>query len=130
MGSIKDVYEIVKELATDAKKMTDKVIANEFYSKLLDLQEKLLDVRQENYELFEENKKLKDEVKKLQNGVNSIPKDISWSGGIGRYKDNKDITHLCCQLCFINTNKIIDLIDGMSYVNKICPNCRTNYRIK
>lgn len=129
MGTIKDIYDIIKELATDAMKMTDKVLANEFYGKLLEVQEKLLDIRQENFELSEENRNLKSELEKIKEGINSAPKSISWNNGVGTFKDEKDITHWCCQLCYTKTNKIIELTNGMGYVNKICPNCKTNYRL-
>ena len=37
MGSVKDIFDIIKELTLDIKQMVDKVAANELISKLIEM---------------------------------------------------------------------------------------------
>ena len=61
MGTIKDVYEIVKELIQEAKRIQNQ----EVVSLAMDVQIKLFDLKEEIEQVKDENKLLKEDIRIL-----------------------------------------------------------------
>ena len=117
MGTVKDVFDIIKELFKEAKELNDKTVANEFCSKLLEIQETLLDVRFENQGLCNKIEELKKDV---------LPNNIRWSsGGIGMYKDSIGENYIC-RFCYEEYHKIYHA-KARGDVEFECPKCKQRY---
>ena len=104
MGTIKDVYDIVKDLSKSIKEITNKELANELYSKLIEIQAFVVDVTTENQELKDKIASITYELEKTRK--DSLQKNIRWSvGGVGKYIDETGENYIC-RYCYDEYNKI------------------------
>ena len=121
MSTFKDVYEVLKDLITLAKKTKNQ----EVVSLALDLQEKFFELREENENLNEKIKKLNESIEALEK-ASILEKDIEYSpkGFFTLKNENPKIPY--CSLCWKRDHKLVPLSQQSSWFKYRCGNCKTD----
>lgn len=122
MGTVKDIFDIIKDLTSDIKQMVDKAAANELISKLIDIQALIIDSKAENQQLNDKIRELTLELEESKKNI--LPENIKWSiGGIGKFIDSTGDNYIC-RFCYDEHHKIYhvqclsDRVFGCSKCNK------------
>lgn len=125
MGTLKDIYEIIKELKT----LVNEYQNEEMSGKVIEIQEGFFDIREELENIKEENRNLKEIVKQMEDN-SEIEKDLELQPGGYFIKkseraENKDIRY--CAACWSNHKKLMPIVSSIGN-SKQCCNCHTVIR--
>lgn len=125
MGTLKDIYEIIKEL----KSLVNTYQNEEMSGKVIEIQEGFFDIREEIENIKEENRQLRETIKQLSDNA-ELEKDLDLAPG-GFYirksekEQNKNIRY--CAACWQNHKKLMPLVHTLAASSQCC-NCHTVVR--
>lgn len=121
MGTLKDLYEIIKDLGGLAKKHND----NAMSEKVIDIQARLFEVREQIEEVKEENRQLREKIRILEDSA-EIEKDLELVGGMYIRLSEKEQgkTNQYCAACWQNYKKLYPVIK-ITELGRQCCNCHT-----
>lgn len=125
MGSIKDIYDIIKDVREFAKEKKN----NEMVEKLLDIQARVSEIQEELENTKAENRELRNKVQQLED-ASVIEQDLELRED-GCYvrkseqRQHKKIRY--CAACWQNYKKLMPVIPGMSSICQ-CENCHITIR--
>ena len=124
MGTLKDLYDIIKDLKGLAKKHND----NEMVEKVIDIQEGFFEMREQIEVVKEENRRLRETIKELESCA-ELEKDLELTGGVYIRLSEKDQgkSNQYCAACWQNHKKLYPLIRAMGG-SRQCSNCHTAMR--
>ena len=125
MGSLKDVYEIIKELKDLVKQYQN----NEMAEKVIAIQEGFFDLREDFENIKDENRKLKEEIRQL-NDTAELEKDLELlpKGCYVRKSEQAEGKRICyCSACWQNYKKLMPLVQTIGSATQ-CSNCHTVVR--
>ncbi len=125
MGTLKDVYDIIKELMD----LVDEYQNAEMSGKVIEIQERFFDIREELENIKAENRKLKDAIKQLEDN-SEIEKDLELQppGYYIRKSEknaNKDIRY--CAACWNNNKQLMPIVSTIGTAKQCC-NCHALVR--
>lgn len=124
MGTLKDIYEIIKEL----KSLVNEYQNEEMSAKIIEIQEAFFDIREELENIKDENRNLKESIKQMED-YSEIEKDLELSPN-GFYIRKSEVSqdkHIpYCAACWENSKKLMPLIKE-SGSSKRCCNCKALY---
>lgn len=125
MSTLKDIYDIIKDLKSLAKKHND----DEMAEKVVEIQEGFFDIREELENVKEENKRLKDEIVQLED-ISELEKDLELTIGgyiirVSEKNAGKDIRY--CAACWQNHKKLMPFVHTIGHALQ-CSNCHTVVR--
>jgi len=119
MGTIKDVYDVIKDLRDFAVEQAN----TPFYDKVIVIQSAFFDMREEINELKEEKQKLTNEIeegKKKNEAINDII--LNNKGYFTKKSDNDNLIY--CTKCYAVDNIIIPMTQTGSNSNSyLCSKC-------
>lgn len=125
MGTLKDLYEIIKELKTLAKDYQNQELAE----KVIEIQEGFFDFREEMENIKDENRQLKERIKELENRAED-ENDLELMPN-GYYikksekEQGKDIKY--CVACWRNQKKLMPYTRSVGVMMQ-CNNCKNVIR--
>ena len=125
MGTLKDIYEIIKDLKDLVKEYQN----DEMSAKVIEIQEGFFDIREEIENVKEENRQLKETLKQMDD-ISEIEKDLDLQPG-GYYikksekAENKDIRY--CAACWNNYKKLMPIVSTIGTAKQCC-NCHSVVR--
>jgi predicted nuclease with TOPRIM domain len=125
MGTLKDLYEIIKEL----KSLVNAYQNEEMSGKVIEIQEGFFDIREELENIKEENRNLKETIQQMKDN-SETEKDLELQHG-GYYirkserAENKDIRY--CAACWNNHKKLMPITRTIGNAKQCC-NCHTVIR--
>ena len=121
MSTLKDLYEIIKDLGGLAKKHNDNAMAE----KVIDIQARLFEVREQIEEVKEENRQLKEKIKELESSA-ELEKDLELVGGtyIRLSEKEEGKNHFYCAACWQNFKKLYPVVETIG-TRQQCTNCHT-----
>ena len=125
MGTLKDIYDVIKDVKTLAKKHHDQ----EMSDKVIMIQESFFDIREEMEQLREENNVLKETIKKMEDTA-ELESDLELlpSGVYIRKSEKalgKEINY--CPACWGNFKKLMPITRTIGNARQ-CSNCHSVYR--
>lgn len=125
MGTLKDLYEIIKELKNLAKDYQNQEIAE----KVIEIQEGFFDFREELENIKDENRQLKERIKELENKAEDENDLELMPQGYYIKKSEKaqgkDIKY--CAACWRNEKKLMPFARSIGVMMQCC-NCHTTIR--
>ena len=121
MGTLKDLYDIIKDLKGLAKKHND----NEMVEKVIDIQEGFFEMREQIEGVKEENRQLREKIRELESCA-ELEKDLELVGGtyIRLSEKEQGQTHRYCAACWQNYKKLYPIIRTIGAARQ-CSNCHT-----
>ena len=125
MGTLKDIYEIIKEL----KALVNEYQNEEMSGKVIEIQEGFFDIREELENIKEENRTLKETIRQMEDN-SELEKDLELQPH-GYYikksekAANKDIRY--CAACWNNYKKLMPIVSTIGTAKQCC-NCHTVIR--
>ena len=125
MSAFKEIYDILKDLKNEAKRLQ----SQEMISLSMDVQEKLFDLRDEMEGVKAENKLLKEEIEKMKKPIISED-DIKYTknGFFTLKSENNEIPY--CSACWKTSKKIVPLSKGTkAWYHYSCSNCKVDISI-
>lgn len=124
MSTLKDIYDIIKDLKGIAKKHND----NEMVEKVIDIQEGFFEIREQIEDIKDENKQLKEKIKELESCA-GLEEDLELVGGtyIRRSEKEQGKNHKYCAACWQNYKKLYPIIQTIGAAHQ-CSNCHTVLR--
>ncbi len=125
MGTIKDVYEILKDLMKEAKRLKNQ----EMISLAMDLQSMFFDFKEEIESVKDENKTLQEEIKKLkQPSIQEEDIKYTKNGFFTLNSEKNDIPY--CSACWKLEGKTVPLAKGVkAWWHYTCPHCKADFSI-
>lgn len=118
---INNIYELIKNIISDVKSLSDKQLATNLMGNLLELQEKLVDIKGEQAKYLDEIDNLKKKIKTLEKS-----NEIEWTlYCYGIAIDEKGNQHRYCQHCFAKEGKLFEIPRGVG--GNRCPECKTYF---
>lgn len=124
MGTIKDIYEIIKELKNLAKDYQNQEIAE----KVIEIQEEFFNYREELENLKNENRQLKERIEELENEA-EVEKDLELTSRgcfIKKSEQAQGKVNMYCPACWRNHKKLMPLT-RIGVMMKCC-NCNAVFR--
>ncbi len=120
MGTFKDLYDILKDLIQEAKKLKNQEIV------LLstEVQAKLFDFKEEIEDLKDENKKLKEEIKSLKKPIIDESNIVYSPNGFFTLKSEGESLPYC-SACWKLEHKLVPLSRQAAWYNYKCSNCKS-----
>ena len=125
MGTLKDVYEIIKEL----KNLVNEYQNEEMSSKVIEIQEGFFDIREEIENIKDENRKLKETIRELEDN-SALEKDLELHPRgcyIRKSEKAQDINIWYCAACWNNHKKLMPFTSSIGSAKQCC-NCHTVIR--
>lgn len=120
MGTVKDAYEILKDLILEAKKLK----SQEMIALSMDVQEKLFDLKEEMENLKEENKELNKQLEQIKNPPID-EKDIRYYPA-GFFTLNSEKNRLpYCSACWKTKRIQVPLLRQFKSWDCKCPSCQS-----
>ena len=120
MGTIKDVYDLLKDLMQEAKKLKNQ----EMISLAMGLQSMFFEFKEENEKLKDENKGLKEEISKLKE-PSIKEEDIKYySAGFFTLK-SEDNKLPYCSACWKTEKKVVPLSRQYRSWDCKCSRCQS-----
>ena len=125
MSAFKEIYDILKDLKNEAKRLK----SQEMLSLALDVQEGLFALKEEIEAIKDENKSLREEINVLRTPVVD-ESDIKYTQN-GFFTLNSEKNQIpYCSACWKINKKIVPLAKGTkSWSHYCCPCCKTDLSI-
>lgn len=125
MGTIKDVYDVLKDLMSEAKKLKNQ----EMITLAMDLQSMFFDFKEEIETTKEENKLLKAEIEQLKMPIVDEDSIINTQNGFFTLKTD-DVKMPYCSACWKLSKKLVPLTKGVkAWWHYTCPSCKSDISI-
>lgn len=121
MSTLKDIYDIIKELNGLVKEYQNQEMAD----KVVAIQECFFDLREELADLKDENRQLKEEIIKL-NDISELEKDLELDtrGFLIRKSEKESGKNIrYCAACWQNYKKLMPIIHTIGAAQQ-CSNCK------
>lgn len=125
MGTLKDVYDIIKDLRALAKKHKDEEMAE----RIVEIQDAFFEFREELADLKDENRQLVEKIKQLED-TSELEKDLELQPGgyyIRKSEKEQGKNHIYCAACWQNHKKLMPIVSTIG-VARQCSNCHTVIR--
>lgn len=124
MGTFKDIYDILKDLMTEAKRLKNQ----EMITLSMDLQSMFFDFKEEIEKIKDENKVLKEEIECLKMpSINEDSIEYTQNGFFKLKNENKKIPY--CSACWKIDRKLVPLAKSGTWWKYSCPHCKTEFAI-
>lgn len=125
MGTIKDVYEVLKDLMQVAKEFKNQ----EMISLAMDLQSMFFEFKEEIENIKDENKTLKEEIEFLKLPIINKDDIVYTQNGFFTLKSEKNKIPYC-SACWKLNKKIVPLAKGTkAWYHYSCPCCKVDVSI-
>lgn len=125
MGTLKNLYEIIKELKNLTKQYHDQAMAE----KVIEIQEGFFEFREEMEKLRDENRQLKEKNKELElSVVDEADLELTARGYyIKKSEKEQEMFMGYCPACWNNHRKLMPLV-SIGGMTMRCCNCQNGYR--
>lgn len=125
MGTLKDLYEIIKELKNLAKEYHNQAMAE----KVIEIQEGFFDFREEMENLKDENRHLREKIKELESCAdNENDLELTTRGYYIKKSEKAQEKFMAyCPACWNNHKKLMPLV-RIGTTTMRCCNCQNVYR--
>lgn len=125
MSTLKDIYEIIKELKGMAKQYQN----DEMAEKVVAIQEGFFEIREELENIKDENRQLSETIKRLEEN-SEVEKDLELKAGgyyIRKSEEAENKTIKYCAACWQNYKKLMPFNRSVGHTLQCC-NCHTVIR--
>ena len=122
MSTLKDVYDIIKDLRILAKECSNQ----EMIDKSTEIQESFFEMREAIADLKDENRELKNQIKEL-NDNSELENDLELVSGcylIRKSEKEKGLDNKYCPACWQNYKKLMPIVKTIGNRQQCC-NCHT-----
>jgi len=127
MGTIKDVYEIIKDIRNFAQEMGN----TPFYDKVIEIQSVFFDLREENSKLKDQNDLLQKQLNELRIEKNQKDDVILTNDGYLTLKSDGNNPIIYCSHCYATKGLFVPMLKQSQFIY-VCTSCGTygNLRTK
>lgn len=122
MSTLKDLYDIIKELKSLAKEHGEQEMAD----KVIEIQEAFFEMREQLEELKDKNKELMEKIDRLEDN-SQIEADLEWANNgtyIRKSELEKDIKIRYCGACWQTYKKLYPVVRAVGNRGQ-CSYCHT-----
>lgn len=124
MGTFKDIYDVLKDLMSEAKRLKNQ----EMISLAMDLQSMLFDFKEEIENIKEENNNLRREIEGLKKpSIDESDIKYTQNGLYTLFSENNENPY--CSACWKLERKVVPLAKGGVWWKFSCPHCKTEIAI-